>query len=152
SADVVARIRAMKDAEQGQFQCLVRVLPALLPPADLVALTLGDDLPADHQSWLPLRFTHALLDEILPTLTADEIESLKPLVRPRLDPRKYPPDYAKQEQPAFRLAAALGMAKELEAVVAGWPADSFKDAPWTEAPQWTLFGLGDPTRVDFHMR
>jgi predicted DNA-binding WGR domain protein len=150
-ADVVARIGAMKDAEQGRFRCLVRVLPALLPPADLIALTLGDDLPAD-QSWLPLEFTHTLLDEILPTLTADEIASLQPLVRPRLDPKKYPPDYAKYEQPAFRLAAALGMAKELEAVVAGWPADYFKDAPWTEAPQWTLFGLGNPARVDLHMR
>jgi predicted DNA-binding WGR domain protein len=148
--DVAGRIRPMTDVWYQQFRYLVKILPALLEPKDLIAVVLDADLP-DNYSWAPGELLRATLSDALPYLTAAEIEPLKPLVRPRLDPKKYPKDYALYEQPAFRLAAALAMSKELEPVVAGWTAAEFAEG-WTEAPQWTVFGLGDPARVDLHLR
>ena len=55
-------------------------------------------------------------------------------------------------KPAFRLAAALGMGPELEAVVNSWPNGAFQGNLMWHDPQWIVFGTADARRVDQQMR
>jgi predicted DNA-binding WGR domain protein len=150
AAEVVASLRARKQHFSDDDHILTQLLSVLLTPAELIELTLGD-LPEDF--WrLRLALREVILKEVLPRLAAEELEPIKKVLRPLLNPKKYPADFELNEQPAFRFAAAVGMSPEMEAVVSRWPDGRFASEPWATEPQWMLFGLGDPREVDRHMR
>ncbi len=151
-ADVVKQINNRKNhfSDDNDIHC--QLLPVLLTPAELIPLTADDVFPGDD-NWR-LRFTlgQTLIDDVFPYLTAGEVEELKPLLHGRLDPKDMPHNVQGVPKPAFRLAAALGMGPELEAVVNSWPAGAFeRNLMWGE-PQWIVFGLSDARRVDQQMR
>jgi predicted DNA-binding WGR domain protein len=130
---------------------LYQVLPYLLDPEQFVALVGEGRFGEQTWAWRHV-VSMVFLELVLPYLGAEEVEGLKPLARKMLAKNAAPKAPSDSYEPIFRLAAALGLHKEIEAVVAAWPDGSQPGVCWQGEPQWLVFGLGDARSVDRHMR
>jgi predicted DNA-binding WGR domain protein len=148
--DVVERLLAMKQQHPEQFRLLWQVLPSLLSPADLIRL-IGDEAICDLSWGIGSGGIQALCENVFPYLGNEEIEQLKPLLRPRLDPKQWPVHGQSTPAPEYYLAACLGMHEEMLAVVTSWPDDVYDEFVIYE-PQRIVFGLGSARLVDTHFR
>ncbi len=98
--------------------------------------------------------------DVVPHLTASEVQHWKQQIAPRLAPNDFPApgkhnDFYTEAAFEFQLAATLGMHDELLAVVDAWPDDRYTKEEWHDAyhvPQLMVAGLGSAALVDKHMR
>jgi hypothetical protein len=128
------------------------LLPAILAPRDLVGFTLN--VPADATGLRELLRT--VLRKAIPYLTPEERDDLRSAVRERLRQTTWPANLYTTPDPAFHLAAFLGMHADVEAVVLAWPDDLYPRTIFhssdRQQPQLVVFGLGSADLVEQHMR
>jgi predicted DNA-binding WGR domain protein len=148
--EVVDQLLSMKQRWPEQFRLLWQLLPTLLSAADLVNL-IGDESVRELSWGMGGQGIDAVCENVFPFLSAEEIEPLKPLLRPRVAPQGWPANTQAVPAPEFFLAAALGMHDEMLAVVCGWPDGLYRAFAHYE-PQRIVFGLGSGRLVETHMR
>lgn len=145
---------------------VVATLAALLPPEDLVELLLDDELfvldSSRYHHYHLLNLQNMLLDgfrsQVLPFLDDSALERLRQVARARIAPALWSQGTAPTLEQAlgYRLAPLLGLHRELLTLVSGWTSQLFPRRggyeEWRRLPREMIFGLGDPSLVESHMR
>jgi len=89
---------------------------------------------------------------VLPYVDRAELDPVREVVRPKLDPATWPKNYYDGTPRAYYVAAVLGMADELEKLVRTWPSLGPKDPPphmlLNNQPYLILIGLASPGRIE----
>jgi predicted DNA-binding WGR domain protein len=88
---------------------------------------------------------------VLPHLTSEQLERCRAFLRTKIGKKAWPASF--QPVPvAFLLASPLGMYEELLEVVESWPDDLCSHNYYGQRHPEVIFGLGDPSLVNLHMR
>ncbi|MFO0930886.1 MAG: DUF4132 domain-containing protein [Gemmataceae bacterium] len=137
----------------------------LSPPALLEAL-LDDELfvldSTRYHHYQLINLQNVLIDGfrlyVLPYLDDATVDELRQIARGRVPSSLWsqstPPTL--EQTLAYRLAPVLGLHRELLSLVSTWPNNAFPKRggyeEWRRLPREMIFGLGDPTLVEQHMR
>jgi predicted DNA-binding WGR domain protein len=93
---------------------------------------------------------------VLPYLNEADRERLRARLRAAVTPANWPTNHYDRPAPAFFVAAAVGLADTLLAVVQSWKDDQFRAEGWDTThyhqPQLVLFGLGAPQLIEAEFR
>ena len=94
------------------------------------------------------------LQRRLPYVTKADRKRIRDRVKDDVTPANDSTDNYVPAPGSFYLAAAVGLHRELAAVIEAWPDDSFGDE-WSDhyrRPQDLIFGLGEPGSVEHHLK
>lgn len=110
-----------------------------------------------QQSWNgDTELIFGLRDYVLPYLTEAEMQSLRKLLLPQIDPKNWPADVYHRPPIEFFLAAMVGLPDALLPVVQSWTEGQYGDTSWDHThyhqPQIIVLGLGSPQLVESQMR
>ncbi len=160
-------LRSRLRQRAGYLSPLVMVpLAALLPPAELLDLLLDEELYALDIHHLPYYVIPSLQDALIegfrrhvrPLLDDQALDEQRQRLRARVPASRWTQAAAPatEQMVGYRLAAALGLHRELAALVASWPDDLFPRCGSYEEmrrrPLEMIFGLGDAWQVEQHVR
>ncbi len=110
------------------------------------------DAGTTSRGWGPPNYSLAMRGEFLPYLTSQDKETLKDRLREVIVPM-VPPNYYTAWPPAYYIASAIGMHREVARVIEGIPSGHYKTDSqgfyhdYYHKPQWLVFGLGDRASV-----
>lgn len=141
-------------------------LACLLTPAALVEALLDDELfvldSTRYHHYQLINLQNVLIDgfrlHVLPFLDDAVVDELRQVARGRIPSSLWSQSTAPtlEQTCAYRLAPVLGLHRELLTLVSGWPNNAFPRRgsyeEWRRLPREMIFGLGDPTLVEQHMR
>ncbi|MGL5082274.1 MAG: DUF4132 domain-containing protein [Microcoleaceae cyanobacterium] len=139
---------------------IILPLANLLSPPELIELMLAQ--PPNYLNGQTTRLTeifpiNCFRRDVVPYLNLSEQQQLQERLRPELNPIQWLTGQSYTRPPeAFFLAATLGMHQELLPLIASWPDDAYigkeNYSVYYQKPQEIIFGLGDPSLVETHIR